>query len=144
VGGSYKGWARLWSVEEPGPNNLAEEWRPATRRFTGHAGRVDWESVSPDGRTLATGSPDGTVRLWDLPTQHALGAALPGLPNRSVVPQFTPDGDYLFAIYNSGLVYRWDVRPASWARHACAVAGRRLSRAEWEDALPERDYDPAC
>ena len=144
VGGSYKGWARLWSVEEPGPNNLAEEWKPATRRFIGHAGRVDWESVSPDGGTLATGSPDGTVRLWDLPTQHALGAALPGLPNRSVVPQFTPDGDYLFAIYNSGLVYKWDVRPASWARHACAVAGRRLSRAEWEDALPERDYDPAC
>ena len=144
VGGSYKGWARLWSVEERGPSNLAEEWKPATRRFTGHAGRVDWESVSPDGRTLATGSPDGTVRLWDLPTQHALGAALPGQPNRSVVPQFTPDGDYLFAIYNSGLVYRWDVRPASWARHACAVAGRRLSRAEWEDALPERHYDPAC
>ncbi|MBD0282620.1 MAG: hypothetical protein ICV69_10570, partial [Thermoleophilaceae bacterium] len=56
----------------------------------------------------------------------------------------TPDGAYLFAIYNTGQAYRWDVRPSSWARHACAVAGRRLTRAEWEDALSDRDYDPAC
>jgi hypothetical protein len=25
-----------------------------------------------------------------------------------------------------------------------AVAGRTLSRREWRDALPERDYAPAC
>jgi DNA-binding SARP family transcriptional activator/WD40 repeat protein len=144
VGGSYKGWARLWSVEEPGLYNFGDKWRPASRRFTGHAGRVESESMSPDGSTLATGGPDGTVRLWDLETQQALGAPLPGLPNRSVVPQFTPGGAYLFAIYNAGRAYRWDVRPSSWARHACAVAGRQLTRAEWEDALPERDYNPAC
>jgi DNA-binding SARP family transcriptional activator/WD40 repeat protein len=144
VGGSYKGWARLWGVEEPGYHNFGDEWEPATRRFAGHAGRVESQSISPDGRTLATGGPDGTVRLWDLQTQQALGAALPGLPNRSVAPQFAPGGAYLFAIYNAGRAYRWDVRPSSWARHACAVAGRRLTRAEWEDALPERDYDPAC
>jgi WD40 repeat protein/DNA-binding SARP family transcriptional activator len=135
VGGSWKGWARLWSTET---------WKPVSRRFTGHAGRVEWQSMSPDGRTLATGGPDGTTRLWDLRTQQPLGAALPGLPNRSVVPQFTPDGAYLFAIYNAGRAYRWDVRPSSWTRHACVVAGRTLTRSEWEEALPERDYDPAC
>jgi WD40 repeat protein/DNA-binding SARP family transcriptional activator len=144
VGGSYKGWARLWSVEEPAPGNLAEDWNPATRRFTGHAGRVEWQSMSPDGHTLATGGRDGTVRLWDLQTQQALGAALPGLPNRYLLPQFTPDGAHLFAVTDAGRAYRWDVRPASWARHACAVAGRRLTRSEWRDALPERDYNPAC
>ena len=144
VGGSYKGWARLWSVEEPAPGNLAEDWNPATRRFTGHAGRVEWQSMSPDGHTLATGGRDGTVRLWDLRTQQALGAALPGLPNRYLLPQFTPDGAHLFAVTDAGRAYRWDVRPASWARHACAVAGRRLTRSEWRDALPERDYNPAC
>jgi DNA-binding SARP family transcriptional activator/WD40 repeat protein len=144
VGGSYKGWARLWSVEDPGLYDFGDEWEPASRRFTGHAGRVESQSMSPDGSTLATGGPDGTVRLWDLRTQQALGAALPGVPNRSVAPQFTPGGDYLFAIYNAGRAYRWDVRPSSWARHACAVAGRQLTRVEWEDALPERDYDPAC
>jgi WD40 repeat protein len=144
VGGSYKGWARRWSVEEPGPGNLAEEWRPDSRRFTGHAGRVEGVSMSPDGRTLATGSTDGTIRLWDLDTQQPLGTPLPGLPNHYLLPQFTPDGAYLLALTDAGRAYRWDVRPKSWARHACAAAGRQLTRTEWEDALPERDYNPAC
>ena len=40
--------------------------------------------------------------------------------------------------------YRWDLRPESLARHACQVAGRRLTRAEWTEFLPGRDYNPAC
>ena len=57
---------------------------------------------------------------------------------------FTPDGAYLFAITDAGRAYRWDIRPSSWARHACKIAGRRLTRTEWNDVLPERDYAPAC
>jgi WD40 repeat protein/DNA-binding SARP family transcriptional activator len=135
VAGSYKGWVRLWSTKT---------WRPVSGVFTGPAGRVEWEATSPDGRTLATGGPDGAVRLWDLRTQHPLGAPLPGVPNRAVAPQFTPDGAYLFAVTNAGRAFRWDVRPSTWASHACEVAGRPLTRTEWNDALPGRDYNPAC
>ena len=135
VGGSWKGWVRLWSTDT---------WKPASRPLTGHAGAILGQSMSPDGRTLATGSADGTIRLWDLRTEQPLGAALPGLPNRGVIPQFSPDGAHLFAVYDTGRAYRWDVRPSSWARQACAVAGRQLTRSEWEDALPDRAYDPAC
>jgi len=136
VGGSWKGWVRLWSTKT---------WKPATRVMRGHAGEVLWESLSPDGRTLATGAAsDGVVRLWDLPTQRQLGAPLPGLPGRMTAPQFTPDGRSLLAITDAGRAYLWDVRPSSWVRHACDVAGRSLTRAEWQDALPERPYAPAC
>lgn len=45
---------------------------------------------------------------------------------------------------DAGRAYRWDVRPSSWARHACAVAGRTLTRVEWKHALGSRDYTPAC
>ena len=126
---------RLWSTDD-----LAAGRPPARRPHRS----VLWESISPDGRTLATGSMDGTIRLFDLRTQQPLGAPLPGLPNRPVAPLFTPDGAYLFAITDAGRAYRWDVRPSSWARHACAVAGRTLTRAEWRDALPGREYAPAC
>jgi WD40 repeat protein len=135
VGGSLEGWAQLWSTETR---------QPATRRLGGHIGQVVAQSTSPDGRTLATGGSDGTIRLFDLRTQRQVGAPLPGLPNRLVVPSFTPDGAYVLAVTNAGRAYRWDVRPSTWARHACDVAGRVLTRAEWSDLLPDRDYAPAC
>ena len=101
-------------------------------------------SVSPDSRMLATGSTDGTTRLFDLATQRPVGAPLRSPPNRTIAPVFTADGAYLFAITDDGRAYRWDIRPSSWARRACEIAGRRLSRTEWNDVLPERDYAPAC
>jgi len=61
-----------------------------------------------------------------------------------VVPFFTPDGGRLVAAYATGRAYLWDIRPRSLAAHACRVAGRRLTRAEWEEFLPGREYDPAC
>jgi hypothetical protein len=57
---------------------------------------------------------------------------------------FTRGGTHLAAVYENGQGYSWDVRRSSWARHACAVAGRPLTRAEWDEALPERPYEPAC
>ena len=135
VASSYKGWARLWSTDT---------WRPATRKLAGHTGGPTWGSVSPDGRMLATGSTDGTTRLFDLATQRPVGAPLPGPRDRQIAPVFTPDGAYLFVITDARRGYRWDIRPSSWARHACKIAGRRLTRTEWNDVLPERDYAPAC
>jgi WD40 repeat protein len=135
VGGSDQGWARLWS---------AKTFKPVTRPLGGHAGAVVQAAVSPDGETLATGATDGTVRLFDVRTQQPIGAPLPAVPNSSVAPVFSPDGAYLFAITAAGRAFRWDVRPASWERHACTVAGRTLTRAEWNDALPGRPYAPAC
>ena len=55
-----------------------------------------------------------------------------------------PDGTHLIAAYDNGRAYRWDIRPVSLVRQACQVAGRRLTRAEWHEFLPSRDYDPAC
>jgi WD40 repeat protein len=148
VGGSSEGWARLWSTDT---------WRPAGRALAGPTGAVLGLAASPDGRTLATGSTDGAIRLFDLRTQQPLGTPLPdlrtqqplgtplpGVPNHLVYHQFTLDGAYLFAITNAGRAYRWDVRPSSWARYACAVAGRTLTPTEWNDALPAHNYEPAC
>jgi WD40 repeat protein len=133
--GVEEGSAQLWSTRT---------WRSASRPLGGHRDAVLAMSVSPDGDTLATGSWDGTVRLFDLATRQSLGPPIRGVPNRAIAPEFSPDGRFLFTLTDAGQAARWDMRPASWKRFACAVAGRRLTRAEWEDVLPGRDYAPAC
>jgi WD40 repeat protein/DNA-binding SARP family transcriptional activator len=135
VMGYRRGLSQVWSTTT---------WKPVTRPLAADAGAIFQAAISPDGRTLATGSLEGTVRMWDIETEQALGAALPGLPAIPVIPYFTADGKHLIASYETGRAYHWDIRPESLARHACQVAGRRLTRAEWAQFLPDRPYEPAC
>lgn len=39
---------------------------------------------------------------------------------------------------DNGEGFMWDVQPQSWARRVCQIAGRVLSRNDWNDALPPR------
>ena len=100
--------------------------------------------ASPDGRTLLTTGTDGRLRLWDLASRRPIGRALPGPEDVPAIAAFAPDGDRILAVYANGRGYRWDVRPSAWMDHACQVAGRRLTRQEWRDVLPDRPYAPAC
>jgi WD40 repeat protein/DNA-binding SARP family transcriptional activator len=135
--GYPNGRLQLWSTDS---------WKPMSRLLAGDTGDIYALAISPDSGILATGSSDRTVRLWDIETQQPIGAPLAG-PGRGVggvAPYFTPDGWGLIASYDTGIAYRWDIRPESLARHACRVAGRRLTRQEWKEFLPGRAYDPAC
>ena len=87
---------------------------------------------------------DGRIRLWDVATRRPIGTPLPAAENVNAVASFAPDGAHVYAVFADGRGYRWDVRPAAWERQACRVAGRRLTRGEWHDALPGRRYAPAC
>jgi WD40 repeat protein len=56
---------------QPGADDSLRLWDVATQRqlekFEGHTAAVLDIKCSPDGRYAATGSADGTVRLWRLP-----------------------------------------------------------------------------
>ncbi|UUU34286.1 hypothetical protein JIX56_33075 [Streptomyces sp. CA-210063] len=66
---------------------------PLEHRLTGHTGTVSALAYSSDGKTLVTGSFDGTVRLWDTATGRA-GKVLTGGDHTALVRTvaFSPDG----------------------------------------------------
>jgi WD40 repeat protein len=118
-------------------------WKPRARPVLAHPGEILSATIRADSRTLATTSFGDSTRLWDLASGRPSGDGLPGPPGRRSGAIFAPDG-HLMTVYDDGRALLWDLRPSSWAKQACSVAGRTLTRDEWDNALPGRDYDPAC
>ncbi len=77
----------------------------------GHTGQANRVAISPDGATLASGSSDETVKLWDTETREEIATlAMSGRDN--VIPlslAFSPDGSLLAAGTVSGEITLWDV-----------------------------------
>jgi WD40 repeat protein len=118
-------------------------WRPVGPPLRGGSGPGRFV-LSPDDRLLATSSDDGSTQLWDVASGRPIGTPLAGVPGAPARAAFVAGGTGLVTIGRGGQGNLWDLRPESWARRACAVAGRTLTRSEWHDALPQRDYAPAC
>jgi WD40 repeat protein len=96
VGDSPGAGVHLWDIET-GKETI---WRA-------HDGNIHCVAFSPAQSFLATGSEDGTVKLWDLSAldhpSRTIGPGPFGGPVRSVA--FTPDGRYLATANANGFVY---------------------------------------
>jgi len=94
-----------------------------------------------DGAQLAATSSDGRLRLWDVATRRSIGPPLAG-HEFSQTLALDPEGSLITGGYE-GAIIRWDLDPASWVAKACELAGRNLTREEW-DRYVEGDYAPTC
>jgi WD40 repeat protein len=84
---------------------------PIERTLLGHDESVRTIDYSPDGRLLATGGIDQTIRLWDAATGRQLawiGKPEPNFDGLIRQVQFTPDGRGLLAAVRDE-VQSWDV-----------------------------------
>lgn len=82
----------------------------AVRAALEHGSEVYGLAFAPDGRLLATGGADGTLRLWDTESGTAT-AILEGPDGEVRGPSFSPDGAMVAASWQeAGRALVWDVR----------------------------------
>lgn len=90
--------------------NIREQ-EVSPKALMGHSKLVKTVAVTPDGRFIASGGSDGTVRLWNAVTGVQIGSPLSiGYPTFAGVDivAFSPDGKVLLSITKNG-GYLWDM-----------------------------------
>jgi WD40 repeat protein/serine/threonine protein kinase len=78
----------------------------------GHALWVNTAAFSPDGKRLATGSTDETIKIWDLTTGQEI-LTLRGHTAAVGELRFSPDGHRLMSVSIDGTVRVWDATPVA-------------------------------
>ena len=100
---------------------------------------------SPDGKTLASGSRDNTIILWDVATHQPLGEPLKGHTDFVLSVAWSPDGKTLASGSEDRTIILLDVSFESWKARACRRANRNLTRAEWKQYIGDIEpYRATC
>ncbi len=101
----------------PGSASASEKFTPAGSKQgpeifvqMGHSDNVSSVAFSPDGKYLASGSGDKSVKIWDVGTGReirTLRLEQPVFGHNSV--KFSPEGRYLASAEADGFIRLWDI-----------------------------------
>ena len=98
--------------KKPAPNFAKREVR-VLHTLQGHRGSIWSVAWSPDGKQLATGSWDNSIKLWEASTGK-LQHTVQGHKNRVHKIAWSPDGKHLASCGWDGVIKIWD---GTWLEH---------------------------
>ena len=107
-----EGMAHLWALADDAEGRLVA--RRIGEPLTGFPRMVWSAALHSDGKTMALGGSDGTVRLWDIRARKSIREPLPAYCcNHWVLGlAFTSDGTVLASGSTDGVIHLWDA--ATW------------------------------
>lgn len=103
IAGTAKNTIALWNAD------TGEKICAIGNSPEGHRSSVNTIAFSPDGRTLASGSTDGTIKLWSLQTLQVLQSIENGHTGRINSIAFSPSGKVFVSAGSDGTVNLWQV-----------------------------------
>jgi WD40 repeat protein len=132
--GSADNTARLWNMATNPPAQLPYI------ELVGHYDEVRAVAISADSHWLVTGSEDSTARMWDLKARDPRVGSIELAGHRGPIwaVGISPDGAWIATGGQDATARLWRMTPLPDATQiACRIAGRNLSRGEWEEYLGE-------
>ncbi|KAJ5372779.1 hypothetical protein N7517_004785 [Penicillium concentricum] len=100
----YQSVIPYWVLREP---VMEDDWSPCLQILEGHSEKVRSIAWSQDGRWLASGSNDHTIRIWD-PVAGRCISTLKGHSDCVTSIKWSQDGSWLASVSDDETVRIWD------------------------------------
>jgi DNA-binding beta-propeller fold protein YncE len=135
------------AIGRPSTIELSDD---STRMLVATSNNPTWWQRGFAGGDAAEPAPGATrlhtdLRVYDVESTSQIGRTLRvGVPPNHLAGSLRPDGRQLAVATEHG-VQLWDLDPDAWRDAACRLAGRNLSRDEWERYMPQGEpYQGTC